>query len=122
MSINFHIKTKNTNLTPDLTNYIYDKLGSIEKYITDSSDKEILAEVEVGLRSRHHKKGDIFRAEINLTFDGKQYRAVQKAEDMYAALDQLKDEIIKVVKRNENKKEDLFRRGARQIKKLLRRN
>lgn len=119
MSINFHIKTKDFDLTPDVTNYIHEKLGVLEKFISDDKDKEILAEVEVGLRSRHHRKGNIFRAEINLSYDGKKYYAVTKASDIFAAIDELKDEISKSVKRSENKKENIFRRSERAFKRLL---
>lgn len=121
MSINFHISTKNTDLTPDLTNYIHEKLGVIEKFIHPSSDQEILAEVEIGLRSRHHRKGDVYRAEINLTVDGKKYRAVTKENDMYSAIDKLKDEVSRIVRKSENRYETLFRKGARRIKRMLKR-
>lgn len=122
MSINFHISTKNTDLTPELTNYIHEKLGVIEKFIhPSSSDQEILAEVEIGLRSRHHRKGDVYRAEINLTVDGKRYRAVTKENDMYSAIDRLKDETSRVVRKGENRSETLFLKGARKIKNMLKR-
>lgn len=120
MAINFHIKTDGFDLTPDVTSYIHEKLGVIEKYLGNVENKEVLAEVEVGRRLKGQNKGDVFRAEINLTHEGKMYRAVTKAGDIFSALDELKDEIGKEVKRSLNKKEDIFRRSARKLKEMLR--
>ena len=121
MSINFHIRTKDLDLTPEISSYIEEKIGVIEKFVSPNNDMEILAEVEVALRSRHHKKGDVYKAEIVFTCDGKKYTASARAGDIFSALDELKDEISKRVRRSEGKRESLFRRGARTIKNLLNR-
>ena len=119
MSINFHIKTKNIDLTPEITSQVHDKIGTVEKFIDISGDKEVLAEVEVGLRSKHHKKGNVYRTEVNLTYNGKFSRAVVKAGSVEESLDKLKDEITRQVRRDKNKKENMFVKGGRQIKRML---
>ncbi|MCB9805594.1 ribosome-associated translation inhibitor RaiA [Candidatus Nomurabacteria bacterium] len=119
MSINFQIRTKDLDLTPEITNYIHEKLGVIEKFVSPDVDTEILAQVEVALRSKHHQKGDIYKAEIVFTHDGQKYTASTKAGDVFSAIDELKDEISKRVRRSKNKGESLFRKGARAIKGFL---
>jgi len=109
------------DLTPQITDYIHEKLSVVEKYINPEMDEEILAEIEVGIISKHHKKGDVYMAEINLTSKGKQYRAVSKTGDLYASIDNLKDQISKSLRRSKDKKGTLFIRGARKIKSLLKR-
>ena len=44
------------------------------------------ADVEVGKTSQHHHKGEIFRAEVNLTIPGKLLRAEDENEDLYLAI------------------------------------
>jgi ribosome-associated translation inhibitor RaiA len=121
MAINFHIKTTNLDLTPEVSSQVHEKLSVIEKYLEVGNDKEILAEVELALLSRHHKKGDIYRGEVNVSADGQFYRAVSKKSSINEVFDDLKDQIGKVVKRRVDKKDSLMRKGGRLIKKMLRR-
>jgi len=119
MSVNFHIKTKNMDLTPDVSAQVHDKLDVIEKFLTPHEDQQVLAEVEVGLVSTHHQKGEVYRAEVNVSTRGDMYRASAKGESISAAIDTLKDEISKVIRRSENKKNTLFKKGSRLIKKMF---
>lgn len=120
MAINFHIKTTNIDLTPEVSSQVHEKLSVVEKYLSVEGDKEILAEVEIGLVSKHHKKGDVYKGEINVSSDGNFYRAVTKKSSIAEVMDELKEEIAKVIKRKTNKKDSLFRKGGRLFKKMLR--
>jgi len=44
------------------------------------------------------------------------------AHDLYAAIDLVKDEILRKIKKTHGKKDDIMRRGMRKVKKLLRFN
>ena len=89
------IKATKMELTPAIENYIQEKIGGLEKYF----DNIIGAEVEVGLTSGHHNKGDIFHAEVNLEVPKKILRAEVELDDLYkaiaAAKDVMKNEIVK---------------------------
>lgn len=119
MTVNFHIKTKQLDLTPDISRQVHEKLQVIEKFLAPQGDQQILAEVEVALDSRHHSKGDVYRAEVNATMDGTVYRASAKAASVAAAIDAVKDEISKVIRRSQSKKDALFKRGGRAIKRFF---
>lgn len=121
MAINFHIKTTNIDLTPDVSSQVHEKLSVIEKYLSVEGDREILAEVEIGLVSKHHKKGDVYRGEINVSSDGNLYRAATKKSSISEVMDELRDEIGKVIKRKTARKDSLFKKGGRLFKKMLRR-
>jgi putative sigma-54 modulation protein len=121
MAINFNIKTTNMDLTPALSSYVHEKIGTVEKYLNPEGDQEIKAQVEIGLRTRKHRNGDIYRAEVNLSFDGKKYRAVSKQEDMNAAIDSVKDEITRIVRKRKEKGADMERKGSRILKRFLKR-
>lgn len=115
------LKGTKTSITPAIRDYVTAKVETLERFIHPKTDQEILAEVEVGLRSRHHKKGDIYRAEINLTIDGELYRAVSVKPDLNEAIDEMRHEIEKQVRRGGSKKTSLFRRGAKRAKEILQR-
>jgi len=80
-----------------------------------------LATVELGRTTKHHKHGDIFRAEVNLNWSGQHFRTEAESNDLYVAIDEVKDKLMQEVKIWRKKKETVIRRGARVIKNWLRR-
>lgn len=112
---------KFTNVSHDqrLQAYAEEKLVHLEKFVRESNHS-VLAVVELARTTGHHKTGDIFRAEINLTIDSKLLRAEATAADLFAALDLAKDEIVSELKRFYGKQDTLLKRGGRALKNLLR--
>ena len=117
--MNLNIKTTNISLTPEIREYLERKLAMLEK-IVDFNRDNVFAQVELGKISQHHRQGEIFRAEINLRIGGHSFRAVREEEDLYAAIDGMKDEINREVKNGKQKSLSLFRRGGQAFKKFLR--
>ncbi len=117
--MNLNIKTTNISLTPAIKDYFEKKLMSLDKLVDFDRDN-VLIQAELGKTTHHHNKGDIFRAEINLRVSGNNYRAVSEAEDLYAAIDAVKDVLTQEVKSGKQKRMSLVRRGAQQLKSILR--
>lgn len=106
-------------MTPDIEELIREKISLVERLI-DLPEETPIAEVEIA-RSTHHKKGEVFKAEVNLSFKGKLIRAVVKEYDVRNAIDGVRQELEKRIRRGKGKRMDLFKKGARQLKKILRR-
>ncbi len=113
------IKTTNFSLTPPIRSYLQEKLNALDKFLPN--DESIFADVELAKTTKHHQKGDIFKAEVNLKMPGRLMRAVAEEWDINAAIDAVKDEIQREITTNKEKNISLYRRGARLFKKLLRR-
>ncbi len=111
------IKATNINLTPEIENYINKRLNFLDKFVKD--DSGALCQVEVGRTTFHHKKGEVFRAEVNLTTVGRSLYAATEGEDLYSAIDGVKSEIKNRVLSFKEKKETLLKRGGRQVKLIL---
>jgi len=79
------------------------------KHYTNQSG-ELIFEVDIGKTTEHHRKGDVFRAEINFTAGKKLLRAVAKEADLYAAIDKAKDEMRRELRRNKKPSHDFFYR------------
>ena len=109
-------------MTPDIEEYINSKISSVEKFLSVTNpDTSILVEAEVE-KSTHHKKGDVFRVEFNLTHDGVLYRSEESSSDPRASIDIAKDQLEKQIRRRKTKRHALYEKGSRIIKKLIRRN
>lgn len=117
MKIN--IKATGIELTQAISNYVYKKVSSIEKYLDKKSSPNIVAQVEVGKSTRHHKAGNIFRAEVHITGVNLDLYAVSEMEDLYAAIDMVKDEIVHNVVQLKGKRQTLARRSAEMVKNTL---
>ncbi len=113
-----NIKTKNFSLTPSIETYLREKLDSLDKILPYNDS--IFADVELARTTRHHQKGDIFRAEVNLTISGKLIRSVAEQWDLRVAIDRVRDELGRKITSNKEKSASLYKRGARMLKKLLR--
>ena len=117
MKIN--IKATGIELTQAISNYAYKKISSIEKYLDKKSSPDLVAQVEVGRSTRHHKAGNIFRAEVHITGAGLDLYAVSAMEDLYAAIDVVKDEIVHNAVQLKGRRQTLTRKGAEMMKNIM---
>lgn len=115
MKIN--IKATNIELTPAISEYVNKKISVLEKYI--ERGREVVAEVEVGRSTKHHKTGDIFRAEAHISGGGLDLYVASEQSDLYAAIDVVKDELSEALTHQKGKREALTRRGARLVKNMI---
>ncbi|HEY4479813.1 MAG TPA: ribosome-associated translation inhibitor RaiA [Candidatus Paceibacterota bacterium] len=122
MPITTNIKASNLTLTPSVADYVDKKLiRHIERFIS-RDDSSARADVELAKTSRHHNTSEeVFRAEINLHIGSMHLRAEAVNQDMFGAIDKLKDEILRELTSSKKKRFALFKYGAQQIKKILRR-
>ena len=117
MKIN--IKATGIELTQAISDYVYKRIFSIEKYLDQKNNPDIVAQVEVGRSTRHHKAGNIFRAEIHIMGINLDAYAVSEMEDLYAAIDIVKDEIVRNIVHLKGKRETLSRKGAGIMKNIM---
>lgn len=93
MKIN--IKATKAKLAPEAHDIINDKIGGLAKYYNNI----IEADVEVGITSNHHQKGDIYHAEVNLQVPKTMLRAEAQTENITKSMnivrDILKQELVK---------------------------
>ena len=113
------IKATSIELSPSIEEYARKRVESLEKYFKKDNPEDILVSVEVAKTTRHHKSGDIFKAEIFVRAKGKEYYALSEKEDLYSAIDDVKDEIEREVSSWKDKSRTLFRRGGARIKNII---
>jgi putative sigma-54 modulation protein len=114
------IKATNLELTQEIRDYLNEKIGSLEKF-KGELDGSVTARAEVGVTTGHHRQGKIFRAEVNLSVPGgnqKVLRAVAEREDLFAAIDEVKDKLQRGLKKYRRGLVARQRRGARISKRL----
>lgn len=113
-----NIRAKNIELNSAISEYVSKRLSSIEKFLKNG--EEMSGFVEVGKITRHHKQGDFFISEFDINIGGENFYAESEKEDLYAAIDDSKEEIVQKIAQNKDRKKTLFRRGAASVKKMMR--
>jgi len=116
--MNINIKATGIELTPSIREYAEKKVASLDKYINKDADTNV--QIEVGKTTKHHKGGDVFRAEIKVMGAGLDLYAFTEKEDLYAAIDLAKDEVIRELQHSRGKNLKMFRRQQQAIKDALR--
>lgn len=114
------IKGTNIKFSPSINQYIKEKIGGLEKFLKKFNPELIEARVEVGKITRGQRQGDIFRAEVNLSINGQLFRAERTEESLMAAIDLVKDELAREIRRHKDKQMTMSVRGARSWKKFWR--
>jgi len=116
--LNIMIKASNMELTNAIQDYAEKRLLTLEKFMKNAGEQKM--DVELSQTTKHHKQGAIYRAEVNLIRDGKRFYSFSEKEDLYTAIDDVREEVERQLIADKDRNVTLFRRGARSIKKMLR--
>lgn len=115
-----NIQTTITKLdnTEELRDYVDKKFSSLKKFIKNYDNT--LCEVDLKKQHKHQQSKDMYYAEVNLSVDGKMFRATAEADSMFAAIDEAKEDLKREIRKANSKNRDLFRKGKAKVKNMLR--
>jgi ribosomal subunit interface protein len=117
--MNIIIKGTDLELHNDLKDYVNEKIGGLEKFTENAGGDAIIVRVELARTTRHHQHSNsIYKAEVNLQLPKKMLRSVVESDDVYKAIDEVKDELRTMINNYKNERISRTRKGARIIKKL----
>lgn len=114
-----NIRTKATNITlsPAINEYLDKHTRKVAKLV--GGNPAIQCDIELGRASDHHNKGDIFRAEIHIVGAGLDAYASAEREDLYSAIDTVRDEILHELKNRKDKRQSVMRRSGARVKAIV---
>ena len=106
------IKASDYEMTSDVSNYLNDKMATIEKVV----EKPARCEVNIGRAVGHSQQGNVWKAEIIVDQGGDRLVAEAMAESVNAAIDAAKDEILQQLRKSKGKHVAMARRVGARIK------
>lgn len=113
------IKATNIEHTNAIDAHIVKRMRDLEK-VLEPKEKSELARVDVGTTNMRHREGkDLYYAEVTFHVKKKDFRATAKAADLYAAIDKMKDEIVREVTHHHDRIRALRMAGAREMKRRV---
>lgn len=105
------IKGTNLDLTLPLKKYAEYKILALVKFFPGLTQ----ARIELERTTKHRHKGEVWRAEANITGPQHLFRAEATADDIYAAIDAMKNELKRELHVLKEKRTRSVRR-ARQVR------
>ncbi len=116
--MNINIIGKGCDLTAESQTLIESKLSALDK-LTHRDETTVLAcEIEESLSVE--RAGAKYRATGNLTINGKNFHASAMGATLEGAVDDVRDELAREVKKARGKATHLLRRGGSKLKDMLR--
>ncbi len=106
------LKGTNIELTDAIKLYVEQKVEMLQKICSEFGDAAELR-AEVGKSTNHHAKGPFMRADMQIHLPGKAIRAEYEAEDLYEAIDKVKDIARRQIKDYKEKIKDVTQRAER---------
>ena len=115
-----NIQTIEMPLTIALRLYVEKKFSLLKKLLVKQDNQNaVLAKVEIGKTTKHHHSGELFKAEVHLTVGKDSYNATATKDDLYAAIDEVKDELAREITALKGRTQTLKTRGGRKLKKMM---
>lgn len=116
MKIN--IQGKNIEITHAIHDYVLKRVTNLEKLLS-GMEGDVQVNFEIGKSNNHHKNGEVFHADCSIKINGKNFHASVDTEDLYGAIDSIKDKLFHEINKDKNRAQTLLYRGARSVKKMM---
>jgi len=115
------LQGKNMELTEALQDYAEKRVTNLEKLLStlEANGAEARVSFEVAKTTNHHKGGDVFRAVCRINVQGEDFYADADREDIYQAIDAVKDTLYNEINRKKDRRQTMLHRGARSVKKMM---
>ncbi len=119
--MNINLQAKNLELTPAIHDYVVDKVTNLGRLLSKFEEKngELVVHFNVAKTTNHHKSGEVFRADCSILIKGQKFYASADKEDLYEAIDAVKESLFTEISRSKDRKQTLFKRGAASVKKMM---
>ena len=119
MKINF--QAKNIEITEAIHDYVEKKVTNLGKLLTEieERDGEVIVLFSVSKTTHHHKGGEVFHADCSINIKGKKFYSSVNKQDLYEAIDEVKEDLFREITKNKDRKQTLFKRGAISVKKMM---
>lgn len=108
-------------MTAAIHDYVIKRVTNLEKLISKIEERggEVNAAFEVAKSTNHHKSGAVFHADCLINIKGEEFYGSADEDDLYKAIDTVKENLFREISKNKDRKQTLFKRGAASVKKMM---
>ena len=115
------LQGKNIELTDSIKDHISKNVSNLEKLLSslESEGGEAIVNFEVSKNTNHHKSGAVFHSDCHININGEKFYSSADKEDLYQAIDEVRESLFREISKKKDRKQTLFKRGAVSVKKML---
>lgn len=95
----------NLDLTDAIRNYVEERVEALDK-LTSHFESTAELKAELGKTSQHHNSGPYYFAEFHLEAPGANLNAKAEGEDLYAVIDEVRDDLKRQLVDRKEKRQD----------------
>jgi len=117
--MNIILKSTHQDLTGSMRELVEEKMSVLEKMIGGPNTPATLS-CEIEQSMSVERAGEKYRAEGNLSVDGKLFRAEAESLTLEGAVDRMRDDLMREVRQSHGKERGLLKRGGAALKRMLR--
>jgi putative sigma-54 modulation protein len=120
MQIN--LQGKNMELTEAIKDYVLKRVTNLEKLLSGIEQRKgasMSVNFQVSKATMHHKSGIVFHADCSINISGDEFYASADSDDLYKAIDEVKETLFREIDKNKDRRQTLFKRGAASVKKMM---
>ena len=110
---------KDFELTAAIKTKLEEKLSSLNKYLNED-ESSVTFNARLGKTSNSHNNGKIYYVEVSIHTPHKNYGARIEAEEIYSAIDLIRDELAHNINHHREKVRDQSRREELKFKQEVR--
>lgn len=119
--MNYQIRYTKIDSSPSLTSYIEAKLvDALKKWRGTAQESRWQILIEVGRRTEHHRKGEVWFAEVSGSTSYGPLRVQSEASAIYEAIDLAEEELKSTLAKSKGKIFSKSLRAARRLKNAFR--
>jgi ribosomal subunit interface protein len=116
--MNIKIKGTDIEVTQAISEYVTKKVGeALEKF---NKDGNVFSEVELSKTNNHHSHGELYKVSVKVSGTHINIFLDTKKDDLYAAIDEIKDKLEYRISTIKDKKTSISRKLAVKFKNLFR--
>lgn len=115
---NMTIYCKDFDLTDAIKNYLTDKMIALNKFL-NLNEEELSFNCRLGKVTNSQNSGKIFYTEVSVHTPNKNYGARIEADDIYVAIDLIKDELSTNINSYKDKLRTIQRKESQKFKHNL---
>lgn len=101
----FNIRAIGMDMSSAISRYAEEKLSGLEKYVGNI----LHIEVDLGLDTRHHNKGEIYKCVGMVQVPNHVFRVEKQEKNLYKAIDKVRDHLREEMTAWKEKKRDSVR-------------
>ena len=88
--------TAGLELTDAIRDYVHKRVESLGSVI-DMTDDKVAVDVELAKTVADQSSGDVYKVDMHVRAPGEDFFATETADDLYAAIDLVKDEVRRTI-------------------------